>query len=589
MRNLALAAALGVALFSPTPARAENSAAITGDEIQRHVGYLASDELEGRGTATKGERLAGAYLAENFKTYGLTPGAADGSFFQPFEVTGRQSLDGKPSLRIDVGTWYRDLKIGADFNAFGFSGDLDGKPVNLVFAGYGITDPEKGYDDYAGIDVRGKAVLVLRHEPNETGRLGRGSLFTTKAENAKAHGAVAMLVVTDPRHHPDDESLLPFGGGADAGIAAVHVRLSLALGLLKLAHKDLLSIQKTIDSTGKPNSFEVGASVGLSLKINRKTATARNVVAVIPGTDPKLKDEIVVIGAHYDHLGRGHMGGSLQPQAAGTIHNGADDNASGTAGLLELAQAFAAAPAKRTLYFVGFSGEERGLLGSQHFVKDPPVARERIVAMVNLDMIGHLTDNSVEVGGAGTAPGFAELATQATEAQGLKVKLSKTGYGPSDHASFYGAKIPVLFFFTGLHADYHKPTDDADKLNSAGAERVARAAYACAREIADAAKRPEYIAIARQRGRRGPRGPRIGVMPAMGDAGPGVAIQEVIEGGPAHKAGLQDGDVLIKLDGKTLIDLQDLRKVLGSQKSGNTVKAVILRGTKELELEITLG
>jgi hypothetical protein len=363
----------------------------------------------------------------------------------------------------------------------------------------------------------------------------------------------------------------------------------LALGLMKLAGKDLLEVQKAIDGDLEPRSFALDARLKTSVKISRQVETARNVVAVLPGTDPELRDEVIVIGAHYDHLGRGGHGGSLAPGSSGEIHNGADDNASGTAGLLELAHAFAANPTRRTIYFVGFSGEERGLLGSAHFVKDSPIPTKSIVAMINLDMIGRLTNDSIEVGGAGTAPNFEELILEATKAQGLQAKLSKSGFGPSDHASFYRAKIPVLFFFTGLHKDYHRPTDDSDLVNAKGAERVARAAYHCARELAEADARPTYVQVAPQRGRRGGNRARLGVVLDRNHSGPGVKIAEVVAGTAAAKAGLQGGDVVLTLDGTDTQDTRALIMKLRAKKPGDEVEVEIDRQGEKLTLKIKLG
>jgi hypothetical protein len=569
------------------PAAAESTnAAVDASELDEHIRHLSSDAMEGRGTGSRGERMAGDYLAKELARYGLEGGAADGGFFQSFQVAGRSRLAEGAALKLKVGAWYREFELKTDWNPFGFTGDFEGS-VPLVFAGYGVTDPERGYDDYAGLDVRGKAVLVLRHEPREKEGIGLHSRFDQKAKNAKAHGAVAMLVVTDPVNHAGDDSLMPFGGGGDAGIAAAHVRQSLVEGLFRLAGKDLAEVQAKIDADRRPHSFAFDASLDLSLKVSREEVTARNVVAKLPGTDPTLKDEVLVIGAHYDHLGFGHHGGSLARGAGGEIHNGADDNASGTSGVLELAQAFAARPARRTIYFVGFSGEERGLLGSAHFVANPPLPREHIAAMINLDMIGRLGDDPLEVGGAGTAPGFKALIRQAAGEEGVDVVLEDSGFGPSDHASFYRAKIPVLFFFTGLHGEYHRPTDDAHLVDSSGAAKVTRVALSCARGIADADARPAYVQVAR--GRRGGNRARLGVMIDRNHPGPGVALAEVVDGSAAAKAGLQAGDVLLRLDGVELKGMRELIQALGKKKPGDEVELGIRRAGAGQTLKVKLG
>ncbi|RMG06620.1 MAG: M20/M25/M40 family metallo-hydrolase [Planctomycetota bacterium] len=566
---------------------AGGASSVTGPDIQQHVSVLADDAMEGRGTASRGERLAADYIIGRLASYGLRPGAGDAGWLQPFEVAARPRLQGTPRLRLEVGPWHRELEWGRDANPFGFSASFAGE-VPLVFVGYGISDPEAGYDDYAGIDVRGKAVVVLRHQPREgQGPLGRGALFSTKAAVAKAHGAVAMLLVTDPLNHPRDDTVLPFGGGGagDAGIAAVHLRKNVAEGLFRLAGLDLVGLQRAIDEAGKPRSQVLPARCSLSLRVERAKATAHNVIGVLPGSDPTLKDQVVVVGAHYDHLGRGRHGGSLAQGAAGQIHNGADDNASGTAGLLELAQALADQRPRRTVCFVAFSGEERGLLGSAYFVKHPPFPRERIVAMLNLDMIGRLREDRLEVGGVGTSPGFAELVRAAAAGEGLKVQLDPSGYGPSDHASFAAAKVPVLFFFTGLHDDYHRPSDDPETVNAAGAARVARVAYRCLEALANAPKRPVYVEVPRKR-RRGPRA-YVGVV--TGADPRGLALREVVPQSPAARAGLKVGDVLTRFGERPVASLRDLRAALRERKPGDAVKLSVLRHGEALELELTLG
>jgi len=561
-------------------------AAITAGELADHVDYLAGDALEGRGTGSEGERLAARYLIEKFEAAGLEPGSAEGTFLQPFTVAGRASLAGEPEVALEVGPWSRGLKAGEDFSPFGFSasGEVD---APLVFAGYGVTDPERGYDDYAGLDVEGKAVLVLRHEPREKEGIGEHSTFVRKAKNAAERGAVALLVVTDPRHHAGDDSLLPFGsgGGGDAeGLVALHVRQSLVASLFELAGADLKAVQTAIDEDLAPRRVDLDARLRGRLEIERPTLHPKNVVAKLPGRDPELADEVLVIGAHYDHLGRGHAGSSLDPHGDGEIHNGADDNASGTAGLIELAQAFAEDRPRRTVYFVAFSGEEMGLLGSQHFVEHPPIDRERIVAMINLDMIGRLRDESLEVGGVGTSPGFDALVTGAAEAEGLRLSKNASGYGPSDHASFYGAGIPVLFFFTGLHEVYHRPGDDPDTVNHDGMRRVLRTAFTCAEALANADERPAYVEVPRDRRRR-PK-VRMGIRLGQAEGGQGVAVASVGDGTPAAGAGLAAGDVIVRLGASDVGSPQDLIGALFEYEPGDAVDVVVLRDGERHTLRI---
>ncbi|MGE0708312.1 MAG: M20/M25/M40 family metallo-hydrolase [Planctomycetota bacterium] len=562
----------------------ERSAQVTESELTDHVRYLASDQLEGRDTGSKGERAAGEYISRELASYGLKPAGEDGTWFQTFQVAGGASLGDGARLSIAAGGWERDLALRGDWLPFGFSTSAKDLDVPLVFVGFGVTNAEAGYDDYAGVDVKGKAVLMLRREPNAGGRqTSRHAYFTTKAQNARAHGAVAMLVVND-EGHPEGGGILPFTSMEPEGLAAAHLRREPLEKLFGLLGRDLTELEREIEANKKPASFELGRA-RLSVSVERKAELARNVIGVLPGTDPKLKDEVVVIGAHYDHLGRGDHGGSLGGRAAqGEIHNGADDNASGTAGMLELAQFFAQQPRRRTLLFMGFSGEERGLLGSRHFVKHPTIALEKIVAMVNLDMVGRLGQGALEVGGVGTAEAFPKLVQAALDAEGIKGELTPSGFGPSDHASFCQARVPVLFLFTGMHDDYHRPSDDAERLDAKGEAKVVRAAQRCVTAIADADARPPFVEVKERSFRRA----RLGIQPAREETDAGVKVEAAMDGGPAAKGGVQAGDVILSIDGEQTKGLRGLVGQLGKKKPGDKVELVVQRGAEQKKLSVTL-
>ena len=583
MKPTHFSALLALLLVAPLAASESGIASITAPEIQSHVDYLADDALEGRGTGSKGEHLAADYVVKHLRQLGLKPGSAEGTYFQEFPVSGTTKVVGSPSLSLSVGPWTREFAFERDMSPFGFgAGSLDG--VELVFAGYGITAPEQSYDDYAGLDVKGKAVVVLRKQPKGMFRDQRHAFFTTKAQVAKANGAVALLVVNGPALMPGDDGLTPAGmvsGSTD--LPMFHVRQSLVSGLFELADLDLTQLEKQITESRQPASRALNAKLACSLELEREQKIGRNVIARLEGSDPALKDEVLVIGAHYDHVGFGHSGGSLGGRKGmGQIHNGADDNASGTAAILELAQALSLTPPRRTVVFVAFSGEELGLIGSKAFVANPPFARETIVGMLNLDMVGRLRDQKLEVGGIGTSPGFEKLVGDSLSAEGLEGTFTKSGMGPSDHASFYAAKIPVLFFFTGLHDDYHRPGDDAEKLNAKGAESVARVAYRCALEIANADARPAYVEVKASR-RRAVLGIRLD------REFEGVKIQSVSEGSAADKAGLQAGDVILELDGARMDTLRDLMRRMGEFAPGDTVGVLVKRGEERLKFSVKLG
>jgi hypothetical protein len=487
---------------SPPPTQAARDAAgtISAPRCRAHVDFLASDLLEGRATPSRGLDVAGAYIVSQFERCGLEPGGEGGSWFQPFPVL-REVRLAESALAAGEKTY----EYKKDYIPFPFTGT--GRAAGpLVFAGYGIT--REKYDDYAGIDARGKIVLVLRHEPREKGRrLTKDALFATKVENAAKHGAVGLLLVTDPVNHKRTapEGKWPnFGeGGETAPIPAFHVSLEAASALL--GGRDLKAIETEIDEKLEPRSFAVdGPEVALAAKVERLTGEGRNVVAVLRGSDPALAGEAVVLGAHYDHVGTDLVPGDLglvaqrfpRGSAAGDDHiwNGADDNASGTSALIEVARAFAESPLRprRTLVFVAFAGEELGLLGSQHYVAHPVVPIARTVAMLNLDMVGRNAPDELFVGGKADRA-LADALEAANGVVGLKTKpiTDEEIGGSSDHESFETAKVPTLFFFSGDHPDYHRVSDEASKIVPEKIARVARLAFLTAANVAEGARAGE--------------------------------------------------------------------------------------------------
>ena len=486
----------GTRWAGPIPqARGGDPARIAAD-----VAWLADDAREGRGLGTAGLSAAADYLAEGFRRAGFEPGGAEGSFFQPFEMPVGIRLE-EAHLAVNG----EPLERGRDFDALLASGDAEGE-FEVVFAGYGISDPESGWDDYAGVEVEGRAVLVLdARPPGEESPLGgvRGAGFLARAYkllNARKHGAAAVLIA--PSAAAVDG--LPAGAGAElpnptlasARIPSLAISREAAAAIVARAPgPDLDASQAAIDAANAPASRLLeGARVELGVQVEREQGEVVNVVARLPGADPALAEETVVVGAHYDHLGRGTFG-SLAPSRSGEIHNGADDNASGTAGLLALARAFADGPRpRRTLVLAAFTGEEAGLVGSAHYVND--ASRGETAAMVNLDMIGRLTDGRLTVFGAESAWPFRDLVERAAEGSELTVAFELGANGPSDQMSFYAAGVPVLFFFTGTHPDYHTPDDDAPKVDAAGEARVLVVVERVTRALLDADERPRLVRAA---------------------------------------------------------------------------------------------
>jgi hypothetical protein len=323
--------------------------------------------------------------------------------------------------------------------------------------------------------------------------------------------------------------------------------------------------------------------------IERQEATVRNVIGILEGSRPHA-DEAVVIGAHYDHLGSGGQG-SAAPGST-EVHNGADDNASGTAALMEIARNLVAGRDQvgRTVIFIAFTGEERGLLGSAHYVQNPIVPLEKTVAMLNLDMVGRLDDNKLIVNGTGTAKEFDAWVDQLNERHGFEISKSEGGFGPSDHTSFYAEEIPVLHFFSGLHPDYHKPSDDFQHLNIEGMRRIAEFVAAIARQIATAQARPIHVAVGQERVAAGPTGtrPYFGSIPQFPDPGDGYALSGVTPESPAARAGLKAGDKIVRLGEYKIGNLEDFDGALRKFNAGDRVDVEVVRDGQSMTLQVTL-
>jgi hypothetical protein len=483
----------------------------------------------------------------------------------------------------------------------------------VVFAGYGVTAPEIGYDDYDGIDARGKVVLAMRYEPTDSHGLSaiakhddpsgwsEHASLSTKAKNAADHGAAALLLVNPPSSEPD--LLMPFRGtyGPAATIPLYQIKQSVADRMLTAAHApDLKTLRDEIDVSLKPQSRALdGPAMWGQVQIDSIVTKIKNVAAVLAGRGPHA-DEFIVVGAHYDHLGLGQLGHMFGP--VGSIYHGADDNASGTATILELASRVSQAPPlDRSIIFICFTGEEEGLIGSEYFIKHPPVPLDKVVAMVNLDMVGRVRDQTLDIGGQGTAKDFDVILAKADADSPLKLKsVGRGGLGPSDHMSFAMRRIPVLFFFSGVHADYHRPTDTADKINYEGiaevadfTENVVTALTRMPREsyIVEADKDSMHLFGAPIFGDAPARRVILGVIPDYGatDSKVGVLISGTTPGTPAEAAGLREGDLLVQFGQTRLENLMDLTEALAHSKPGDRVLLKILRGNQTLSFDITLA
>lgn len=618
------------------------------------VRVLASDEYEGRGIGTAGLERAAVYIEKAFREAGLNVTVDNGDAFQEFEVSNGAILeDGNALTLTDALGKTTALTIDKEFRTCSFSepGTVD---AELVFIGYAIET--EGYNDFTGIDVKDKAVLLLRRTPKQgdphAGFDERDAALKTKLSHCYRKGAKAVLIVndsasfvreksalTDKFHEAKDkvlataekatattlaeadrptaiteltaavahatqlrgmvtsfeaDPLMEFGyGGEKSGDAlpTFHIQREAITPLFQtITGQTLAEVEATIDETGQPASrILTGVKVAGKASLRIEKVGVKNVIGVIEGEGP-LKDETIVIGAHYDHLGHGGEG-SLQPGSR-EVHNGADDNASGTAGLLELVRRLAARPGKppRRLVFMAFTGEERGLLGSAHYVKAPLYPLEQTVAMFNLDMIGRMEGNKVTLYGTGTSSFWNDRIDKAADAAGLALAKKPEGFGPSDHSSFYAKKIPVLHIFGGLHPDYHRPSDDVEKINAVGMRQSAEFLEQLIVDTLQAPARPDYIEVKGQASieRAGSR-PYFGSIPDFNSDQKGYAIMGVAPGGPADQAGIKAGDVIIQLGEDKIGGLDDFDLALRKFRAGDQADVTVRRDGNDVKLKITLG
>jgi Peptidase family M28/PDZ domain/PA domain len=592
-----------ILLVAPTslPVELAAQAPNTTDELERHVRYLASKTLTGRGVDTPGITLARDYIAGEFARYGLKPGATNGSYFQSFDVAVGVKVLPPTSLRLGIAP---ALSLNEDWVPLGLSAS-DRVEAELVFAGYGITAKKYGYDDYESIDAKGKVVLVLRYEPPPKDKdspfkkypdYSSYSALRTKANNARAHGARAMILVDLNRSGNANDELLSTNRNLWRGgrsLIAAQIKRDPIEKALASRGVSLAELKSRIDRSEKPASQDLpGMTVALQVKLAQTLVQADNVVAILPGSRASSGGEYIVIGAHYDHLGMGYFG-AIDGAAAGTIHPGADDNASGTAVLLTLARRLAQLPVTpaRTIIFVAFSGEELGLFGSRHFVEASPLIAST-KAMLNLDMVGRMRGARLTVFGTRSGENFSNIVKATAKQLDLEVTESDD-VGRSDHQSFYSKKIPVLHFFTGNHEDYHRATDTWDKLNIDGMAQVSDLVMLTALQIADAEKPLGFVSLpSRPPGRVRAAGQALatylGSIPEYGTQADGVVLAGVAEGSPAALAGLRQGDVIIALANRKILTVEDLTDALQGKKAGDEVEITVLRVGKTLTLKATL-
>lgn len=576
-------------------AQSKSNPEITSQEIFEHIKFLASDELEGRSPGSGKDIVAANYIREVLLKSGITLLGEKG--FQHFEVSGGSKISEKSALNFNNA----DFSFDKDFTPLSISasGDIS---AEVVFCGYGfvINDPKLKVNDYS-TDVKGKWVMVLRAAPEISGMkdlFESHSSLRKKIITAKDNGAAGVIFVNGNDFDKNDNLVNSAQGAGepDAGIPAIHITRDLAEKILKSSGKTLAQLESALKANiSQSVSFNTSLMVKATTIVTRTKKPTVNVIGMIEGSDPVLKNEFIVVGAHFDHLGWGGPGSGSRRADTIAIHNGADDNASGTATALEIVEKLAAnkGKMKRSIIFLAFGAEEMGLLGSKYFTENPVKELRNIKLMVNLDMVGRLNAETkvLSVGGTGTAVEFEKYIDKYINASGLQVKKSPEGYGPSDHASFYSKDIPVLFFFTGVHDDYHTPFDDYEKINSEGAKIIGDLAYNIVMDIANTDVPPVFqLAGPKERPKDSP-GYKVslGIMPDMSASDiVGVRAETVIPDRPAHKAGMLKGDIITAINGKPVKDLYEYMERLAELKKGDLVDVTITRGTQSLILKVQL-
>lgn len=560
-------------LFSCTQQKDFNPE-ITKDELYAHIDFLASDSLMGRLPGTPFDRVAAKYIKDYMELSGFELLGKNG--YQFFEFIDHQDIGNNNTLSVNS-----NLKtIGTDYSVSSFSSS-DTLASSVVFVGYGFSIHSGNliWDDYMPINIKDKWALILRGDPdyeNNDSHFANYSSDRHKAMVAKENGAAGVIFVSGYTFDSRDELVSTKQKSFDIGIPVIQVKRSIADEILKASGNDLKSLEQKLIDSQKPLTFVVGANVCVRTDVITKKKNTQNVVALIEGTHPVLKNQYVVVGAHYDHLGSGGRNSSSRMRDTLAIHNGADDNASGVAAILEIAQKFTKFQPQRSVVVVAFGAEELGLLGSSFFTENQIIPIDSISAMINIDMLGRMNEEmNLQIGGVKTSLEAETILNSANENYGLNLSFSPQGYGPSDHASFYSKEIPVFFFSTGAHMDYHTPFDDVDSINFDGLLTGAEFIYEVVAELANSSQMLTFqeAGPATPQSRHGRElKVRLGIMPDVsGVNNNGLKILGVSDNQPAFHAGLKTGDVITAIDGKTINNIQDYMFRLQELEVGNTI------------------
>ena len=573
--------------FVSNAVRAQYSSEISVSDLQKQVGFLASDSLKGRKPGTPGEVMAATYIRDCFSKAGLKLLYDNG--FQKFEIV----ADVQPGTNNSIAFDDYKAKQGVDFTPLSFSSSAT-LTAPVVFAGYGFDldlDSLK-WNDFKNIDVKGKWAIILRGDPEpdkpNSAFLAYGQ-ERSKVLTAKDKGAAGVMLVSPSDLEKSDVIMhMQYDKSpSDAGIPVFSITRAMADKLLASMNYTIAALESEMKENKKPVSLYLDPEVTATSDLVKTRVIAHNVVGLLEGSDPVLKNEYVVIGGHFDHLGMGGDGSGSRAPGEIAVHNGADDNASGTAGVIELAQKLSANQKllKRSFIFVAFTGEEMGLLGSKEFVNKPPVDLKMVNAMINMDMIGRLNPESktISIGGTGTSVQSDSILRKLEVGRPFKVSYSTDGYGPSDHASFYSSNIPVFYFSTGAHDEYHTPADDSDMLDYAGEVAVLDMVYDLS-GIVSSGERLVFREAGAKQATRGGRNLKVtlGIVPDMVSSdNNGLRVDGVRKGGPAEVAGIVKGDRIVTIEGQPVTNIYDYMARLGKLKAGQVATVEIIREGKK--------
>lgn len=564
---------------------------ITMEEIEDHIAYLASDELKGRYPGTPEDQLLSDYIASEFKKTGLELYDKDG--IQPFEIV--TDIEPGPDNSLTFGE--TELIPDTDFRPFAFSAS-GSVTSEVIFAGYGfvIDDENITWNDYAEVDTEGKWIMLLRGMPGD--QEGSSPYMNYSEDRGKAllaadQEAAGVIFISVPATDPADQLVELKGKQHSLSIPVIHMSRSAADQLLSAAGADTLAtLISRIDSLLQPASFATGMIADVTVDLQPRKMETANIVGILEGADAALRSQYIVLGAHHDHLGMGGEGSSSRTDTV-AVHYGADDNASGVAGVMEIAELMAARSPARSMLFATFGAEEMGLVGSRYFTEHAPIDLDMVQAMINLDMVGRLNEErQLQIGGIGTSPGFEAMLDSLNQPYGFNLKFSNEGNGPSDHTSFYAQDVPVLFISTGAHPDYHKPADMASRINLEGARDVLLYVADIAEVLSNKKERIAFTEAGPKvrgssRGRRG--GITLGLMPDVTYEGnEGMPVMFVTEGKPAAVGGIQNGDVITAIEGKSVGNVYDYMNRLDQLKEGMSIVVTVMRNADQLELVIRL-